>query len=101
MSPNLRTPGRFRVSIFLGSSKESLNEYVGVGEEWRDFDIIKARHVDESYSVHVDTVWVHLLRGSDLRIEEEVVGLCTIIKWGNTLQLKEAFRVVIETELPR
>jgi hypothetical protein len=73
---------------------------VGIGEEWRDVDILKARHLDDSYSVHVDTVWVKLLRGSDPCIEEEVVGLCTIIKWGKTLQLKQPFRVVIETELP-
>jgi hypothetical protein len=99
MSPNMRTPGRFRVSIFLGSSKESLNEHVGIGEEWRDADILKARHLDDSYSVHVGSVWVKLLSGSDLCIEEEVVGFCTIIKWSNTLQLKQPFRVVIETEL--
>ena len=54
---------------------------------------------DESYTVRVSTVWVDLLETDENRIEQEVEGLCTIIKFGNTLQIREPFRVVVEINL--
>jgi len=53
---------------------------------------------DESYVVHVDIVWMNLLAGDQNRTEETVDGLCTIIKWGDTMQLRKSFRLVIELE---
>jgi len=38
------------------------------------------------------------LRGNEERTEQEVDGLCTIVKFGDTLQLRKPFRVVIELQ---
>ena len=94
-----RSIGSFQVSIYHRSSIEALAEYVGMGPEWRLQPVLRAPVGDLSYSVRVDTVWVDLLNSFQDRIEQEVEGLSTIIKFGDTLQLQETFRVVIHANL--
>ena len=99
MLNNPRSIGSFRVSIYHRSSPESVREYRGTGAEWQLKATLSVPFDDESYTVRIDTVWVDLLQGNDDRVEQEVEGLSTIIKFGNTMQLREPFRVVIEVGL--
>ena len=99
MSDPSRKIGSFRVDVFHKSSDEPLNYFVGTGDEWHLHPVMNARHMGDSYSVHVDTVWVELLKGSEDRIVKDVEGYCTIVKFGGTMQLKEPFRVVVEVNL--
>ena len=99
MLNNPRSIGSFRVSIYHRISPESVREYRGAGAEWQLKSTLSVPIDDESYTVRVDTVWVDLLQGDQDRIEREVEGLCTIIKFGDTMQLREPFRVVIEVSL--
>ena len=98
MDDPLRSIGAFCVSIFHTSAKEPLREYNGTGAEWQLKPVLTVPVGEYSYSVRIDGLWVELLRGSETRLEREVDGLCTIIKFGDTLQLREPFRVVIEVE---
>lgn len=99
MLNDLRSIGSFRVSIYHGNSTDSIRQYVGTGAEWQLESTLSVPFYDESYTVRIDTVWVDLLKGDENRIEQEVDGLCTIIKFGDTMQLREPFRVVIEVNL--
>lgn len=99
MSENRNNPrpiGSFRVSISHRSSSDSLREHEGIGDEWEVYSTLRIPFSDESYTVRIETVWVDLLEGQSDRIEKEVDGLCTIFKFGDTMQLREPFRVVIE-----
>lgn len=99
MSENRNDPrpiGSFRVSIFPRSSTDSIREHEGTGDEWKLESTLSVPFYDESYTVRIDTVWVDLLEGHGDRIEQQVDGLCTIIKFGDTMQLRVPFRVVIE-----
>ena len=44
-------------------------------------------------------MFVDLVRGNESRIEQIVDGLCSVRKFGDWLQLREPFRVVIEVDL--
>lgn len=88
----------FRVSIFHRNSKETLRTQSGTGEEWKADPVVTVPIRDESYSIRLSTVWVDLFESGLNRIEQDVDGLCTIIKWGDTMQLREPCRVVIEIE---
>ncbi len=94
-----RSIGSFRVNIYHGVSTDSIREYVGAGTEWQLESTLRIPIDDESYTVRIDTVWAKLLQGDEDRIEQEVEGLCTIVKFGDTMQLREPFRVVIEVNL--
>ena len=96
MLNNPRSIGSFRVSIYHRSSTESVNEFHGVGAEWQLKSMLSVPFDDESYTVRIDTVWADLLQRDEDRVEQEVEGLCTIVKFGDTMQLREPFRVVIE-----
>lgn len=94
-----RSSGSFRVNVYHCSSTESVAEYLGTGAEWRLRFALRAPIGDETYTVRVDTVWVDLLQGDQDRIEQDVEGLATIVKFGDTMQLRETFRVVVEINL--
>lgn len=99
MLNNPRLIGSYRVSIFHRSSTDSVREHVGTGDEWQLRPTLSVPFRDESYTVRVDAAWVELFQGTADRVEQEVEGLCTIIKFGDTMQLREPFRVVIEINL--
>ena len=99
MNEEDRTIGSFCVSVYHRSSRDALNWYAGTGDEWRLKPVISVAIFDQSYSVRVSTVWADLLAGTSQRIEQNVEGLCTITKFGNTVLLRESCRVVIETNL--
>lgn len=94
-----RAINHFCVSIYHCSSRKSLRGYEGTGAEWQLRPTLSVPYRDESYTVRIDTIWAELLQGKEDRIEKEVDGLCTIIKFGDTMQLREPFRVVIEIGL--
>ena len=94
-----RSIGYFRVNIYHRGSTDSIHEHVGAGAEWQLESTLRIPIADESYTVRIDTVWAKLLQGDEDRIEQEVEGLCTIVKFGDTMQLRERFRVVIELNL--
>ena len=98
MSGDLRSIGSFPLCLYHHSSTESLRVYEGVGAEWLFQSKLSVPIHDVSYTVRIDTVFVDLLRGNESRIEQKVEGLCTIIKFGDKLQLREPFRVVIEVD---
>ena len=87
------------MSVFRGNLNESIRQYEGTGAEWKLQPNLSTPFYDESYSVGVTNAWIELLeRGVD-RYEEDVEGFCTIIKFGDTMQLRETFLVLIETDL--
>ena len=91
--------GSFRVRVYHRSSREPLNSFSGTGDEWMLKPVISVAILDESYSVRVSAVWAGLLAGESNQIEQNVDGLCTIVKFGKTMQLREPCRVVIEINL--
>ena len=99
MDDDLRSIGDFRLGIYHYGSTDPIREYVGTGDEWQLESVLSVPYFDHSYSVRIDCVFVELLRSSEDRLEEEVEGLCTIIKFGDTMQLREPFRVVVEVNL--
>ena len=99
MSDGDRAIGSFRVNVYDRSSPDPLNSYAGTADEWQLKPVISVAIGDQSYSVRVSTVWADLLQGTSNRIEQNVDGLCTIVKFGNLMQLRESCRVVIEINL--
>ena len=93
------TIGSFRVSVYHRSSPDPLNGYADTGDEWMLKPVVSVAIFDQSYSVRVSTVWADLLAGTSNRIEQDVEGLCTIVKFGDTMQLRDSCRVVIEINL--
>lgn len=106
MSDYPRSIPAFRVDVFAPNARskdKALNGYEGVGDEWQTRSTLSVFYDDESFTVSLDDMWLALLNSPGLdRVEREVTGLCTIVKWGNTMQLKREFRVVIQlSELER
>jgi hypothetical protein len=99
ISDDLRSIGSFRLRLYHHSSTESVREYEGVGAEWHLQSTLSVSIYDVSYTVRINTVFVDLLRANESRIEQKVEGLCTVRKFGDWLQLREPFRVVIEVDL--
>jgi 2-phosphoglycerate kinase len=99
MSDELRAIGAFRLCLYHHSSTESVREFEGVGAEWHLQPTLSVSIYDVSYAVRIDTVFVDLVRGNESRIEQIVDGLCSVRKFGDWLQLREPFRVVIEVDL--
>ena len=99
MSDELRSIGSFHLCLYHHSSTESVREFEGIGTEWLLQPTLSVPIYDESYTVRIDTVFVDLLRGRESRIEQKVDGLCSVRKFGDWLQLREQFRIVIEVDL--
>jgi hypothetical protein len=88
--------GFYRLNVFHGNATEPLAERIGTVDHWRLNPVIRVRFGDLSYSVRVDSLLSSLPQDCKERIEQHVDGLCTIVKFGDTMQLRETFRVVIE-----
>lgn len=95
-----RSIGAFRLQVYHGNAMAPVAEHVGTGDEWRLKPVLSVPVGDQSYSVRVDGLWSELLQGSSQdRIEQQIEGLCTIVKFGDTVQLREPFRVVVEVNV--
>jgi hypothetical protein len=99
MPDESRSIGSFRVNVYHRSSADPVADFVGTGDEWRLRSSLRTPIIDETYTVRVDGVWSDLLQGDQDRIEQDIEGLATIVKFGDTMQLREPFRVVIEINL--
>lgn len=91
--------GHFRVDVHR-RGRTPLRSFVGTGDEWKARPFLSVSHQEDSFEVPIGDVWAELLEGSQNHIDRTIVGLCTIIKFGQTMQLREQFRVVIQIRLP-
>jgi len=99
MTDDPRPIGRFKLELYRRDSELCVWEWEGVGEEWRERPSVSVGVDGDSYAVRVADAWEALLAGDARRLDTVLEGLCTIIKFGRTMQLRERFRVVIELEL--
>ena len=96
MTNELRQIGAFRTRIFDGASRQLAVELEGKGTQWQDNQIVRVRHQDDGYSVHVGGLWVELLGTNESQLDRQIEGRCTIVKFGGAMQLRRTFRVVLE-----
>ena len=54
--------------------------------------------METSYVVNISDAMLAILGSSETRLVREVEGLCTIVKFGNTMQLRQPFQVVVTLE---
>ena len=88
--------GRYRLRVFHRSEREALADLEGRGEQWRDWAVVRVRALDDRFTLRLEGVWAALLEGGGGPLDVELEGLCTVVKFGDTLQLRETFRVLAE-----
>jgi len=98
MTDDSRPIGRFKLEIYHRDFALCAWEWEGAGDEWRQRPSVSVCVDGDSYAVRVADAWEALLAGDARRIDVVLEGLCTIVKFGRTMQLRGRFRVVIELE---
>jgi len=85
----------FLVEIFSGSSIEGEAEYTchGINDEWLDYQLVKLPGFDGVITVSLENVWQQALKGNESCYIVPVIGYETIIKFGDTMQMKSHFTV--------
>ena len=87
---------RFRIIVYEGSSTEAAATYENDLTSWADYEGLRMPGFDGSYSLSLSGLWAEFFAKDHAAVEQVLTGYETIVKFGDTMQLKQAFRVTIE-----
>lgn len=93
--------GRFRLTVFEGSNTEAAAVYENELRDWGKYERLRLPGFDGSYSLSLSGLWAAFFANEQMPIEHTLTGYETIVKFGNTMQLKQDFRVTVELATPR
>ncbi|MEH6502824.1 MAG: hypothetical protein V7682_02860 [Cycloclasticus sp.] len=87
----------FLVEVFNGKKMDAEPEYTFQGEndEWLEYQNLRLQGFDGSISIQLENIWREVLNQQKSYFIAPVVGYETIIKFGNTMQIKTPFTVKI------
>jgi len=90
-------PKTFTLTIYEGSNSNSepVIVYDGVADDWLSYCTVHPRGFDQSYTLRLDGYWENVLTNQLTEYTETLIGYETIVKFGNTMQLKQPFTVHI------
>ena len=90
-----KTVKSFDIEIFSGSLAEGESEhhYSGENDEWLDYLNIKSPGFDGVISISLEGVWRTAIEQQKTNYTAPVTGYETIVKFGDTMQMKSSFTV--------
>lgn len=87
---------RFCLIVIAGNSSEAAAVCEGDLDDWKRYEQLKMPGFDGSYSLSLSGLWAEFFENGHVPVEHVVTGYETIVKFGDTMQLKQDFRVTIE-----
>ena len=96
--PDAKKLKAFTLRVFPAGlvNGESAVEYEGAVDEWHDYRQIKQPGFDGSQTIHLNDLWLQVFSQYPEKIQMDVVGYETIVKYNNTQQLTEKFTVLAD-----
>lgn len=91
---------RFRLTVFQGNSTDAADVHEDDVGNWGHYERLRLPGFDGSYSLSLSGLWAAYFENGQTRIEQTLTGYETIVKFGNTMQLKQNFRVIVEPATP-
>ena len=87
----------FDLKIYKGKRTEFNPEceVSGEGEEWAKYSRLSFPGFDGSIKLSLEDVWHHVINNQIESHQQQVEGLESIVKFGDVMQLKEIYTVVI------
>ena len=94
---NTYKPKTFILTIYEGknSNSEPVFIYEGAADDWEKCYTVHPRGFDESYTLRLEGYLENVLVKKLTEYSETLTGYETIVKYGNTMQLKHPFTVHI------
>lgn len=96
----MQQPTSFLLSVYEGShsSGEALWTEEGKTGDWQKLDALSLPGFDGRVHLPLGDFWLAALATPVARFEEQIEGLETIVKFGDTQQLRTRYTVVLEAE---
>lgn len=93
-----QNPTSFVLTAYEGSrtSGEAVWEEKGTGDDWQKLDALRLPGFDGRVHLSLSDFWSAALADGGPRFEQQIEGLETIVKFGNTQQLRTLYTVVLE-----
>jgi len=90
-----KTVKSFELEIFTGNRAEGEAEhhYSGENDEWLDYQYIKSPGFDGVISLSLEAIWQAAIEQQKTNFIAPVTGYETIVKFGDTMQMKSPFTV--------
>ncbi len=88
----------FELRLYRGRNTDGEPEFSvsGSGDEWENYQRVRVPGFDGSVSISLEGFWAAVLEQQLHDATAEVTGYETIVKFGDTQQLKEDFTVVVQ-----
>ena len=89
---------RFQLKVFRGKKviEEPETTYSGCMDELTAYQVLKLAGFDGRITLRLDEFWNKVIQEDLVAYTTTLTGYETIIKFGNTMQLKEPFTVAVE-----
>lgn len=93
-------PKSFLLNIYAGrnATEEALWQEQGKGADWQKLDAIRLPGFDGRVHLPLVGFWAAALAARQPRFEQQVEGLETIVKFGDTMQLRTVYTAVLEAQ---
>lgn len=93
-----QNPRSFVLTVFEGSrtSGEATWEEEGTGADWQKLEALRLPGFDGRVHLPLSGFWPAAFADCSPRFEQQIEGLETIVKFGNTQQLRTLYTVVFE-----
>ena len=90
----------FELNIYRGQTVTDTPEYsvIGAGDDWANHTRLKFPGFDGSISLSLEDFWLNVLNNKTESCVQLLEGYETIIKYGDTMQLKEPFMVELKAQ---
>lgn len=97
---SVKNPTSYVLSIYDGSTAagEPLRIEQGQGDDWQQLTVMSLYGFSGSATLKLHEFWQAALTAASPRFEQQVEGLETIVKFGNTMQLRPEYTLVLEAE---
>lgn len=89
---------QFKLDVYRGKEVNNTpeNSYSGVGHDWMSYRCIYLQGFDGRITLNLELFWKKVIANKLKTFSQTLLGYETIVKFGDTMQLKEAFTVHAE-----
>lgn len=93
-----QNPSSFVLTVDEGrrNSGEAVWQEEGTGNDWQKLDALRLPGFDGRVHLSLSGFWSAALANRSVRFEQQIEGLETIMKFGNTQQLRTLYTVVLD-----
>ncbi len=95
---SLKHPTSFLLSVYKGGQATGEAEWTaqGANDDWQHMSALRLPGFDGRVHLALSDFWQAAIADGSPRFEQQVEGLETIVKLGDTMQLRSRYTVVLE-----